>query len=258
MFTTAISFVFQRAPVQTEHGRLPRAFHHPRPNVNVGPGILGQFQQRPMLDAARATCAVTISERSRRRRRFLARGGNFFGGARSDRARLRPGLRRARGQVGLCVHRLPRRQNQKVQDQRVDCRGVYPPTCREIAREDWCRAQKACCFTTVAQPAQNLGEAKYFDFKRAVVFCLENRFSKHKTTKCAKKFGRLCPCTPLAAHVFDGTEWNRIRLHRNIIFAKVKVECDVIMMHIGDEGDVTIAVLKGKSSVTILQLALYC
>jgi len=40
--------------------------------------------------------------------------------------------------------------------------------------------------------------SKYFDFTRATVFCLEHRFSKHKTTRYARNSGGMAPCPPLA------------------------------------------------------------
>jgi len=42
---------------------------------------------------------------------------------------------------------------------------------------------------------------KYFDFKRATVFCLGHRLSKHKTTRYARHFGGITVLHPLATHM---------------------------------------------------------
>jgi len=41
-----------------------------------------------------------------------------------------------------------------------------------------------------------MGGAKYFDFKRATIFCLWHRFTKHKTTRYARNLWGMPPLTP--------------------------------------------------------------
>jgi len=57
----------------------------------------------------------------------------------------------------------------------------------------------------VAQPAQNFGAAKHFNFKGGTVFCSGHCLSKHKMTRYAKNFGR--GYSPL------GLSWLHLLLH---------------------------------------------
>jgi len=41
-----------------------------------------------------------------------------------------------------------------------------------------------------------------FDFRRATIFCLGHRFSKHKITRCAKSLGGMAPWAP-PGYVYD-------------------------------------------------------
>ena len=56
---------------------------------------------------------------------------------------------------------------------------------------------------------KNLWGAKMFDFRRATVFCMEYRFSKHKMTRYSKNFGGHDPLGPVATpmHYRVETRW---------------------------------------------------
>ena len=71
-------------------------------------------------------------------------------------------------------------------------------------------SQQCLCFSGVASP--KFWGAKYYDFKRATLFCLENLLSKHKTIRYTRNLMGMAPW-PLA--IVQLKEW-KIDWHREI------------------------------------------
>ena len=78
------------------------------------------------------------------------------------------------------------------------------------------------CYVTarpVAQPDQNFGEAKMFDFRRITLFCLEKCLSKHKMTIFSKNLGGHGPFCPPPGYAYErdlhpgATNDCKIRIH---------------------------------------------
>jgi len=44
---------------------------------------------------------------------------------------------------------------------------------------------------------------EYFDFRRATVFCVGHRLTKHKTTRYARNFGGMAPLPPIWLRIWD-------------------------------------------------------
>jgi len=74
---------------------------------------------------------------------------------------------------------------------------IYKPHVAYRYRQCHCRLPRFLCSTALTQPAQNLGKAKMFDFRRITPFCLGNRFSKDKMTIYVKNWQNDYLCTTL-------------------------------------------------------------